>query len=233
MSTSPYPHIDNNKYSSTGACDCSSCVSERSKQSISSGIITTGSSSNDISSVPDWSDISSKHQHSERHKRRETHREHRRHHEPHNRDYRCCDQANCSDNNGCYDPGTSTFISIITPVTGLTPLYSGVTGSVEFRMRRKNKVVNLQWEPFTGSMAASSVAFLTVAQSISNTPPYPISQPIYIQYRGADRPVKIVIDPNARGSNVHIYLNTDSSTTNINMGDSFQVYGGNITWSVD
>ena len=125
------------------------------------------------------------------------------------------------------------FTSVITPVTGLTPLYSNITGSVEFRMRRKNKVVNLQWEPFTGSMAATGVAFLSVAQSISNTPPYPVSKPVYIQYRGVDRVVKMVVDPNARGSNIRIYLNSDSTTTNITTGDAFQVYGGNIEWSVD
>lgn len=178
-----------------------------------------------MSSFPDWSERSGQSGHSGKHNRH-----HKRRHEPRDR---CYDQDSCGSNNGYYDPGAFMFTSIVTPVTGLTPLYSGVTGSVEFRMRRKNKVVNLQWEPFTGSMAAAGVAFLTVNQSISNTPPYPIAEPIYIQYRGVDRIVKIVVDPNARGSNIHIYLNSDSSTTGINVGDSFQVYGGNITWSVD
>jgi hypothetical protein len=73
-----------------------------------------------------------------------------------------------------YDPGVSYFTSVITPVTNLTPQYSGCTGCVEFRMRRKNKVVSLQWEPFNGTMAASGVSYLSVAQSICNTPPYQI-----------------------------------------------------------
>ncbi len=220
MSTSPYFRLDN-KCSSTVACNCSVCTS---KQSTSDSIITS-SSPNNMSSFPDWSERSRQPGRSGKHDRH-----HKRHHEPRDR---CYDQDSCGNNNGSYDPGAFMFTSIVTPVTGLTPLYSGVTGSVEFRMRRKNKVVNLQWEPFTGSMAAAGVAFLTVNQSISNTPPYPIAEPIYIQYRGVDHVVKMVVEPNARGSNIHIYLNSDSSTTGINVGDSFQVYGGNITWSVD
>jgi len=223
MSTSPYFRIDN-KCSSAITCNCSSCTSNQSKQPTSDSIITS-SSSNNMSSFPNWSEQSGQSVRSEKHKR-----QHKRHHEPRDR---CYDQDSCGNDNGYYDPGAFMFTSIVTPVTGLTPLYSGVTGSVEFRMRRKNKVVNLQWEPFTGSMAATGVAFLTVNQSISNTPPYPIAELICIQYRGVDRPVKMVVDPNARGSNIHIYLNSDSSTTGINVGDSFQVYGGNITWSVD
>jgi len=132
-----------------------------------------------------------------------------------------------------YDPGLSYFNSVITPVTGLTPLFSGCTGSVEFRMRRKNKTVTLQWEPFTGSLSASGVAFIIVAQSISNTPPYPISIPIYIQYKGVGRITNVTINPNAISGNILFYLNTDGSTNNINAGDSFTIPGGAISWIVD
>jgi hypothetical protein len=131
-----------------------------------------------------------------------------------------------------YDPGISHFMSVITPVTGLTPQHSGVTGSVEFRMRRKNKTVTLQWEPFSGTLAANSVAFLTVAQSISNTPPYPISIPITIQYRGLNRTTAITIDPHARTGHIKFYLNEDGTSGGI-VGDTFYVFGGNITWIVD
>jgi hypothetical protein len=132
-----------------------------------------------------------------------------------------------------FDPGLSYFTSVITPVAGLTPLYSGCTGSVEFRMRRKNKTVTLQWEPFTGSLAASGIAFLTVVQSICNTPPYPISIPIYIQYKGVGRITNITINPHSTSGNIFFYLNTDGSTSNTNTGDSFTVLGGAISWIVD
>lgn len=131
-----------------------------------------------------------------------------------------------------YDPGISHFMSIVTPVTGLTPQYSGITGSVEFRMRRKNKTVTLQWEPFSGTLAANSVAFLTVSQSISNTPPYPISIPITIQYKGLNRSTNITIDPHARTGNIKFHLNEDGTPAGV-VGDTFYVFGGNITWIVD
>ena len=192
-----------NQCSSLSTCDCSSCMSSRNN---------TPMSSRTDSSVR----VDKKHDRQKKY---------------HDK----CTESPCSnsDRYSHYDPGVSMFTSVITPVTGLTPLHSGVTGSVEFRMRRKNKTVILQWEPFTGTMAASGVAFLTVAQSIANTPPYPYNNVIYIQYRGEDRSVKIIVDPNARGSNVRMYLNTNSSTTGITTGDSFQIYAGSIEWIVE
>lgn len=132
-----------------------------------------------------------------------------------------------------YDPGVSYFPSVVTPLSNLVPLYSGCTGSVEFRMRRKNKTVTLQWEPFTGSLAAAGIAYLTVAQSICNTPPYLISVPIYIEYKGVGRVTHIEIDPSARTGNIRFYLNTDGSTTGTAVGDTIKIYGGAITWIVD
>lgn len=131
-----------------------------------------------------------------------------------------------------YDPGVSYFMSVITPVTGLTPQYSGCTGSVEFRMRRKNKTVTLQWEPFNGSLAANGVVYLTVAQSISNTPPYPVSIPITLQYKGINRTTSVTIDPHARTGNIKFYLTEDGLPTGA-IGDTFYVFGGAVTWIVD
>lgn len=125
------------------------------------------------------------------------------------------------------------FQSIITPVTNLTPQYSGITGTVEFRMRRKNKCVNLQWEPFTGIMAASGVAFLTVNQSISNTPPYPMNWSIMIRYKDVNRQTSISVDPHTTNGNIRFYLNSDGTGTDINVGDSFYVYASSVDWQVN
>lgn len=132
-----------------------------------------------------------------------------------------------------YDPGVSYFNSVITPVNGLTPHHSGVTGSVQFRMRRKNKTVTLQWEPFSGSMAASGVAFLTVAQSIWNTPPYPISIPIYMKYKDVNKITNITIDPHSTSGNIKFYLNSDGNGNGINTNDAFYIYAGAVSWIVD
>lgn len=132
-----------------------------------------------------------------------------------------------------FDPGATFFTSVITPLTGLTPGFSGCMGSVEFRMRRKNKTVILQWEPFTGTLSSSGVAFLTVAQSICNTPPYIISIPIYIVYKGIGRTTHITIDPFAKSGNIKFYLNKDGSSSNTTVGDSISVPGGAVSWIVD
>lgn len=132
-----------------------------------------------------------------------------------------------------YDPGVSYFPSVITPLSNLTPLSSGFTGCVEFRMRRKNKTVTLQWEPFTGIMSASGVAFLTVAQAICNTPPYLISTPIYLEYKSVGRVTRVDIDPGAKSGNIRFYLNTDGTAVGVNAGDTVYVHGGCITWIVD
>lgn len=129
-----------------------------------------------------------------------------------------------------YDPGISYFNSMITPTTNLFSESSNINGSVEFLMRRKNKTVTLQWEPFSGTLSSNGISYLTVTQSICNTPPYPVSDVIPIQYKGVDRMVKITIDPFTKNGNIFFYLNTDGSTNNTNIGDSFHIYGGTTTW---
>ena len=131
-----------------------------------------------------------------------------------------------------YDPGASYFTSVITPITGLSG-FSGIGGSVEFKMRRKNKTVTLQWEPFTGTLSSSGVSHITVAQNISNTPPHTISFPIYLVYKGVGRFTRLEIDPFLRTGNIKFYLNTDGSTTGTSSGDSISVSGGAVSWIVD
>ena len=131
-----------------------------------------------------------------------------------------------------YDPGVSYFTSVITPITGLSG-FSGIGGSVEFKMRRKNKTVTLQWEPFTGTLSSSGVAYVTVAQNICNTPPYVVSFPIYLVYKGTGRNTRVEIDPFARTGNIRFYLNTDGTSTGTATGDSISVSGGAVSWIVD
>lgn len=152
------------------------------------------------------------------------------------RNNRNCEVSSYSDCHRTYrqcDSSNSHFTSLITPVTNLTPQYSGSKGVVEFRMRRKNKTVTLQWEPYSGTMAASGTAFLTAMQSIANVPPYPISIPIYIKYKDVNRVTNMTIDPSSTTGNIRFYLNSDGTGTDINMGDTFYVYGGSISWIVD
>ena len=161
--------------------------------------------------------------------------------EPRRHKKNCCEpQSECTSANSCYgsgtsryDPGVTYFMSMITPVNHLHPVYSGATGAVEFRMRRKNKTVTLQWEPFSGSMAQSGVSNLAVTQTIYNTPPYSIYVPIAISYKGVTRQGLLNIEPTGYPINIRFFLNLDTSATGINSGDAFTVFGGAVTWIVD
>lgn len=132
-----------------------------------------------------------------------------------------------------YDPGISYFTSVITPVTGLVSSHTNLVGSVEFKMRRRNKTVTLQWEPFGGAISSNGISYLTVSQSISNTPPYKLSFPILIEYKGVNRMCVISIDPHSKPNHIKIYLHTDTNIADTIAGDSFHVHGSCITWIVD
>jgi len=125
------------------------------------------------------------------------------------------------------------FNTMITPVTNLVGEYTHIPNTVEFRMRRKNKTVTLQWEPFSGTMAASGIPYLTVIQSICNIPMYPMCWPIMIRYKDINIMTNVSIDPNAINGNIRFYLNTDGTGTGINIGDSFYIYSSGVTWIVD
>lgn len=126
------------------------------------------------------------------------------------------------------------FTSIVTPLSSLTPLYSNECGCVEFIMRRKNKVVTLQWEPFSGVLTTSGIAYLSVPQTIANLPPYPIYIPIYIQYKDIYRQTFVLIDPfDVKDVNIKFYLNTNGTSLNINANDNVTVLGGAVSWVVE
>lgn len=158
----------------------------------------------------------------------------------------CCEsEPECTSMNSCgcqgsrppatsrYDPGVAYFQSVITPVTNLHSSFSDINGLVEFRMRRKNKTVTLQWEPFSGAVSQSGISNLVVSQSIYNTPPYPLFFPILLSYKGVNRFGLINIDPYGCPANIRFYLNSDASSTGINSGDAFSVYGSSVTWIVE
>lgn len=145
------------------------------------------------------------------------------------------DRGECADlsQRPRYDSGASYFRTMITPVSSLRGQHTNTDGMVEFKMRRKNKAVTLQWEAFSGIMGASGVAFLTVTQVICNTPPYPIMFPVCITYKGQNRSSALSVEPGASLGNIKFYINADRSTNNVASGDAFNVCAGAVTWIVD
>lgn len=134
-----------------------------------------------------------------------------------------------------YDPGLSNFSSMITPVKKLRTTYGSkhCSAVVDFKMRRRNKTVTLQWPPFEGCLAESNISYLTVTQSLCNLPPYPVSFPIYIIYKGKGRVSTLEIDPHLDHSNIRFYLRPDRSACDTQVDDSFTVKGGAVTWIVE
>lgn len=124
------------------------------------------------------------------------------------------------------------FRTIITPLSSLTPVNSRNPGPIEFRMRRKNKVVTLQWEPFSGIITTTGISFLMMAQTICNMPPYPVWGVYNIVYNGVNRLVPIEVNPNTVKSNLLFYLNANATAENVNANDSVIVHGGSLAWVV-
>lgn len=129
-------------------------------------------------------------------------------------------------------PDQCTFKSLITPLSELTPYNAKSPGPIEFIMRRKNRVVTLQFEPFTGKLTASGVAYLSMSQTICNLPSYPVYGVYNIEYNGVLRQAPLVIDPNDVKTQVKLYLNSNGTSTGINANDTVSVKGSSISWVV-
>lgn len=131
------------------------------------------------------------------------------------------------------NPDVCTFRSLITPLSSLTPINSKTPGPIEFRMRRKNKVVTLQWEPFSGIITTTGINYLMLAQTICNLPPYSVYGVYNIIYNGVGRICPIEVHPATVKSNLLFYLNTNSTSEGVNANDSITVQGGCLTWIVE
>jgi hypothetical protein len=152
--------------------------------------------------------------------------------------YKSCNNTKCHSSEKCrerksYNPSSISFKSTIVPVTCLKSKYNNCDNMVEFRMKRKNKIITFQWEPFTGSVGCNGISHIYINQSISNLPPYPISFPIVISYKGERRVTMLQIDPFERLGVFRFYFDVNGSSDKINIGDSFTIYGGCVSWILD
>jgi len=170
------------------------------------------------------------------HKKDRKHRDHRdRDHR--DRDHRDRDHHDHrgyrSDRNRAYDGQTSCFSGVVSPLSKLQTDQGGAHGLVEFKQRRRNKVVTLQWEGFSGVLAASGIGCLDLEQRIPNLPPHPVTFPLYIEYKGEGRVTHVMIDPYSSRHNLRFYLRTDGKTHKIHKRDGIKIYGGCIQWIAD
>lgn len=123
------------------------------------------------------------------------------------------------------------FEAMLTPLNGLTGGASGKS-VVEFLFRRTNKIVVLQWEPFSGRMGASGIARLSLQQTLFNRPPYEIEQTIMLTVKGIRRIgwVRVPAYNNPEPTHLYFYLSTDPSE--LTFEDAVEIPAGTVTWIV-
>lgn len=114
-------------------------------------------------------------------------------------------------------------------MTGLTASNSDNGPLIQFVMRRRNHVVTMQWEPFEGSISQAGVGYLSVQQSFSNMPSYPVDIPYRLILRSTSKMAFIRIDPSA-SIQVKFYLDISGSGGDINMGDSVIIPSSSVNW---
>ncbi len=123
-----------------------------------------------------------------------------------------------------------SFLVMITPLTNVIPVYgTGHNGLVKFTFRRKNKVVTLQWEPFTASVGANGAAAMIINQCVSGMPAYPLDLPVSMTYAGVAEMTVLTVDPFA-SQQLMIYFHLNKSGAGILIGDSISVPGACVSW---
>lgn len=141
----------------------------------------------------------------------------------------CCDGPHRYRHSGVRETYYDGFKVTITPLNCVTTPHSANGSFVEFTLRRKNKVVTMQWEPFTGCITQNGVSYLTVQQSYSNLPAYPVNIPYMLMYKGVNKMSYIQIDPHST-SHVKFYLNIEGTGEGVQIGDSISVPAGCVSW---
>lgn len=156
----------------------------------------------------------------------------------HRRQYSCCcaDKPNrnvddCHTHYRSYNSQqgiVDSFRAILTPVMMLRAISTGET-SVEFKIRRKNRVVTMQWQQFECSVSQSGVAYLSVQQTINQLPAYEVQIPIRILYKSVPKFGFVAIDPNG-GIQIKFYLDISGSGTCVAAGDHILIPASCISW---
>jgi hypothetical protein len=145
----------------------------------------------------------------------------------------CSDYGCINNNNGCYPNKCNTdavcsFKAIISPATMVKTLYTN-SPQVPVVMRRKNKIVTLQFEGFSGAITGTGTAFLTINQSIYNLPNTLMMFPYRLLYNGVPKISFINVDPNSSDV-IQFYLDNSGSGSGITSNDTFTIYGTTLTW---
>lgn len=141
----------------------------------------------------------------------------------------CCDGPHRYRNGGVRETYYEGFRVTLSPLNNVVTPLSDHNGMVEFKLRRKNKVVTMQWESFSGTITQNGGAFLSVNQSFSNLPDLPVNMIYMLEYRGVAKVSYIRVDPNS-SVQVKFYLDVSGHGSDVKVGDLVEVPGGCVSW---
>ncbi len=132
----------------------------------------------------------------------------------------------------CSDPCNpcSPIYDFTSEITSLTDL---IPSPIQFSVRRKNKVVTLQWEHFNGTLSEVT-EYLSLIESINPNilPQYTMSFPVIYALDNISRVSYFWINPTAIIHPVRFYLNLDSSSSGILAGMTVIFTGGSVSWII-
>lgn len=126
---------------------------------------------------------------------------------------------------------TTVFYSMITPLSDLKGRHTGLQGQVEFKVKMSKGVVILQWEPFTGRIAATGICKMDVCQSIHNLPAYDVFGDYWRKYKGDTGVSCVKVNSCTSRERASLSFYTTSTCSEASEKDDYvEVMGGTISW---
>ncbi len=114
------------------------------------------------------------------------------------------------------------FSTIVEPAKNLQP------SLITFRMAKICNSLIFQWPDFSGHIAVNGVGYVAVNQSVISPPCHKVNQAIAMLYNGGNNTGIVEVTDMVR-----FYFFIDKSGSSVEIGDSFDIYGGSITWIIN
>jgi hypothetical protein len=117
---------------------------------------------------------------------------------------------------------------LVSPLSNIKTHSCNCDGSISVYIRRKNKVISLMWETFSGFITQNGLSYIGFNQSMCPVSPYPIYKSVPISYSGKGITTIMEFNPHIEPQ-MRIYFNMDMQGSS-KVGDTIKVYGGVIEY---
>lgn len=102
---------------------------------------------------------------------------------------------------------------------------------VGLHIRRRNKVVTLQYEAFSGQLAANGIRYISLGTSTTSKPITPVEEPIICEYNGTRMVGYIRID-SCDVDEIQLHFDIKDSI-DVKVGDTVSFSGRTVHWITD